>query len=388
MTNQNVADTSTAVPVPLVAANVNKQFTRVSGGATKALDGVSLEVDRGEMIVLLGPSGCGKTTLLRCIAGLEYPDSGTMTLGGKLVYDRSQKVSVPANRRDINMMFQTYALWPHMTLIDNVAYPLRVDGVKRSAARTRALEHLELVGIGHLGQQYPSQVSGGQQQRAALARTLVGAPSLVLFDEPLSNVDAKVRVSLRAEISRLHHDLGFAALYVTHDQSEALALGDRIAVMNNGQIAEFATPTELYSAPRTRFVAEFLGSANVLTGTILDANDTEIRLRTESAGALTAPRGALAASEPFPAEIAIMWRPENSTVVPTSSAPPRADVASITGVVAETIYAGTHTDVTVTLADGRSLHAFAPGMNSHEAFAIDDHVSIQVPCDAMRLLAA
>jgi ABC-type Fe3+/spermidine/putrescine transport system ATPase subunit len=383
MTNQNAAE-----PLPLVAAGVNKEFTRANGVTMKALDDVSLEIEKGEMIVLLGPSGCGKTTLLRCVAGLEYPDSGTMTLGGRLVYDRSRKVSVPANRRDINMMFQTYALWPHLTLVDNVAYPLRVDGVKRPAARARALEYLELVGIGHLGTQYPSQVSGGQQQRAALARTLVAAPSLVLFDEPLSNVDAKVRVSLRAEISRLHHELGFAALYVTHDQSEALALGDRVAVMNAGRIAEFAAPTELYSAPRTRFVAEFLGSANVLTATILEAGPAELRLRTESAGDLTAPRGALLAPEPYPDEIAVMWRPENSTVVPAGSHRERPDAASITGIVSDTIYAGTHTDLTVALADGRVVHAFAPGVNSHRAFSIDDRVAIQIPFDAMRLLAA
>ncbi|GAA2003559.1 ABC transporter ATP-binding protein [Microbacterium ulmi] len=374
--------------LPLIASDVSKHFKRASGETTKALDDVSLKVEKGEMIVLLGPSGCGKTTLLRCVAGLEYPDAGTMSLAGELVYDRSKKVSVPANRRDINMMFQTYALWPHLTLVDNVAYPLRVDGMKRAAARARALEYLELVGIGGLGKQYPSQASGGQQQRAALARTLVAAPSLVLFDEPLSNVDAKVRVALRAEISRLHHELGFAALYVTHDQSEALALGDRVAVMNSGRIMEFATPTQLYSKPDTRFVAEFLGSANVLPASILDIGETELRLRTASAGDLVVPRGALLSPEPHPAEVFVMWRPENAVVGPAGAGDAVSDSSSIDGVVADAIFAGSHTDLTVALADGRTIHAFAPGVNSHEAFAIDDRVIVRVPHDALRILVA
>lgn len=376
------------MPLPLVATDVSKQFTRASGETMKALDDVSLRVEKSEMIVLLGPSGCGKTTLLRCVAGLEYPDAGTMSLAGELVYDRDKKVSVPANRRDINMMFQTYALWPHMTLVDNVAYPLRVDGMKRTAARARALEYLELVGIGGLGKQYPSQASGGQQQRAALARTLVAAPSLVLFDEPLSNVDAKVRVALRAEISRLHHELGFAALYVTHDQSEALALGDRVAVMRSGRITEFASPTELYSRPDTKFVAEFLGSANVLPASILDVGQDEVRLRTASAGDLSVPRGALLAPEPHPDEVYVMWRPENAVVVQAGTGPSSSESSTIEGVVADAIFAGSYTDLTVALGDGRTIHAFAPGVNSHQAFAIDDRVSVRVPHDALRILVA
>jgi len=378
---------STPAPLPLEATAITKSFRRASGEVVHALDDVSLRVEPGEMIVLLGPSGCGKTTLLRCVAGLEYPDSGVMHLAGRPVYDRSAKIALPANRRDINMMFQSYALWPHMTLVDNVAYPLRVMGQKRKAARSRAMEYLDLVGIGSLGTQYASQVSGGQQQRAALARTLVSEPALVLFDEPLSNVDAKVRYQLRAEISRLHHELRFAALYVTHDQSEAMALGDRVAVMSAGKIQEFSRPTELYARPQTRFVAEFLGSANIVSASVVErVAEASIAVAGEAIGRLVLPArpDILAASD---STVSIMWRPENSRMTAGDS-PAGQGEAAVSGRVVDAVYAGPHTDYTIELVNGaETIHALVPGMESFSAFQLGDPVTVHVPLPSIQLVA-
>ena len=383
-TQPSVGATTTG-EAPLQATNIAKRFTRSDGQVVNALKDISLTIEHGEMIVLLGPSGCGKTTLLRCVAGLEYPDAGTMHLAGRLVYDPIAKVALPANRRDINMMFQSYALWPHMTLVDNVAYPLRVAGVSRAAARSRAMEYLDLVGIPQLGKQYASQVSGGQQQRAALARTLVSEPALVLFDEPLSNVDAKVRHTLRAEISRLHHELRFAALYVTHDQSEAMALGDRVAVMNAGEIREFAKPTDLYARPTTRFAAEFLGSTNILPAELLSEDPTSVTVRADIVGEITL-AAALTDEQRGAESIAVMWRPENTLLAPAGSAAPTGHV-SIAGTVVDLVYAGTHTDFTVVTSEGRELHAWLPGIDSYRAFGAGDSVSIGVPTFAIQLIA-
>jgi ABC-type Fe3+/spermidine/putrescine transport system ATPase subunit len=368
----------------LEVAHVGKRFRRADGQWVDALDDVSMRIERGEMIILLGPSGCGKTTLLRCVAGLEFPDSGQMHLDGRLVYDREAKVALPPNKRDINMMFQTYALWPHMTLIDNVAYPLRVSGVGKRAAHAKALEYLELVGLPHLGMQYASQVSGGQQQRVALARTLVAEPALVLFDEPLSNVDAKVRTQLRAEISRLHRELGFAALYVTHDQAEAMALGDRVAVMNSGRIEEFAKPSELYARPTTRFAAEFLGSANVIAADVTVAG-TSVTVRADAVGETT-----LETALPDnlgDRDVALMWRPENARIVP-AEAEPEAGCLVVQGTVDSSVYAGPHTEYIVATASGRSLQAWLPGLDSSTAFSVGDPIQLVVPQSAVRLIAS
>lgn len=383
---QPSVDTTATGPAPLQATNIAKRFTRSDGQVVNALNDVSLTIGHGEMIVLLGPSGCGKTTLLRCVAGLEYPDAGTMHLAGRLVYDPVAKIALPANRRDINMMFQSYALWPHMTLVDNVAYPLRVAGVSRTAARSRAMEYLNLVGIPQLGKQYASQVSGGQQQRAALARTLVSEPALVLFDEPLSNVDAKVRHTLRAEISRLHHELRFAALYVTHDQSEAMALGDRVAVMNAGEIREFAKPTDLYARPTTRFAAEFLGSTNILPAQLLSEDSTSVKVRADIVGEITL-SSALTDVQRNASDIAIMWRPENTLLASAGTPAPDGHV-SVAATIVDSVYAGTHTDFTVVTEEGRELHAWLPGIDSYRAFADGDAVSIGVPTFAIQLIAS
>ena len=245
---------------------VNKSFHRRDGAVVTAARDTTFSVGDGEILVLLGPSGCGKTTLLRAIAGLEMPDSGEIRIGGRLVFSDEQKIRIPPERRDIGMMFQSYALWPHMTVRRNVAYPLECARVRKAERRERIDHALERVGIGHLADQYPGQKSGGQQQRVALARAIVGDARVVLFDEPLSNIDAKERERLRAELKQMQRSIGFSAVYVTHDQSEALALGDRVALIRDGAIEQLATPQELYQRPASHSVAGFIGTMNEVAG--------------------------------------------------------------------------------------------------------------------------
>ena len=230
-------------------------------GVHRALDGLDLSIAPGEFVALLGPSGCGKTTALRSLAGLETVSSGTVTVDGT---DISR---MPVNRRDMGMVFQSYSLFPHMTAIENVEFGLRMRRVPVAERRRLAAETLDLVGLGSRGARYAHQLSGGQQQRVALARALVTRPRVLLLDEPLSALDAKVRVQLRDEIRRIQQELGITTLFVTHDQDEALAVADRVAVMREGRIEQIGTPEELYSRPATAFVADFVGQSNRLEGT-------------------------------------------------------------------------------------------------------------------------
>jgi iron(III) transport system ATP-binding protein len=248
--------------------DLTKVFRREDGSEARAIDGVSLDVEPGEFVVLLGPSGCGKTTLLRSIAGLEQPDSGTIEIRGETVFSSERGVDLPPEKRRLAMIFQSYALWPHMTAYENVAYPLQSRRLRKAEVRERVERVFELVGIPELQRQYPGQLSGGQQQRVALARSLAGEADLVLFDEPLSNVDAKVREQLRFELLAMQRQLGFAAVYVTHDQAEAMELAHRIAVMRQGRVAQIGGPREIYLEPASRYVADFVGSANELPGTL------------------------------------------------------------------------------------------------------------------------
>jgi putative spermidine/putrescine transport system ATP-binding protein len=228
----------------------------------RALAGVNLAIKPGEFVALLGPSGCGKTTALRTLAGLEQADGGSILIDGKDV------VNVPVNKRDIGMVFQSYSLFPHMTVRENVEFGLRMRKVASGERRARAEESLELVGLGRLAGRYAHQLSGGQQQRVALARALVTRPRVLLLDEPLSALDAKVRVQLRDEIRRIQTDLGITTLFVTHDQEEALAVADRVAVMRDGSVEQIGTPEELYTAPVSSFVANFVGLSNQIPATV------------------------------------------------------------------------------------------------------------------------
>ncbi len=246
---------------PVTLRGLVKRFASSRrGGGVVAVDHVDLAIETGELVTLLGPSGCGKTTTLRLIAGLERPDEGQILL------DREDVTRQPAYLRDVTMVFQSYALFPHMSVFENVAYGLRVTRRPAEELHRRVGEALELVGLQGLEARAPSALSGGQQQRVALARALVMQPKVLLFDEPLSNLDAKLRRRVRDEIRQLQQRLGITSVYVTHDQEEALAISDRIVVMNGGRVEQVGTPHELYAAPRSRFVADFIGSANFLTG--------------------------------------------------------------------------------------------------------------------------
>jgi spermidine/putrescine transport system ATP-binding protein len=258
--DQATADGAKAAVKPIISfRSVSKRW-----GPTVAVDNVSLDIEPGEFFALLGPSGCGKTTLLRILAGLEVPTEGHVLIDGQDMGD------IPPNRRAVNMVFQSYAVFPHMTVADNVAYGLKIDRVAQPERDTRVQEALDLVQLGHLAARMPDQLSGGQRQRVALARALVKKPKVLLLDEPLSALDAKLREAMRFELSQLQQKVGITFIMVTHDQTEALAIASRIAVMNKGLIAQVGTPSDLYEFPATRFVADFIGSVNMFEGTLID----------------------------------------------------------------------------------------------------------------------
>ncbi|HEY5378925.1 MAG TPA: ABC transporter ATP-binding protein [Pseudolabrys sp.] len=251
-------------------------------GSQLAVNDVSLSVTEGEFVTLLGPSGCGKTTTLRCVAGLERPDGGEIRIGGDIVAAPARGIYLAPEERNIGMVFQSYAVWPHMTVFDNVSYGLRVRRASDAAIKERTMRALELVGLGPLADRYATQLSGGQRQRVALARAIVYEPRVVLFDEPLSNLDAKLREQMRVELVRLQKEVGITSIYVTHDQSEALVMSDRVVVMDKGVIQQIGDPQTIYARPANTFVANFIGVANLMPGVLLGRNgafcDMEITL--------------------------------------------------------------------------------------------------------------
>ncbi|WP_208710790.1 ABC transporter ATP-binding protein [Sinomonas sp. R1AF57] len=281
MTTTTAGWSAAAPDQPLLAIQgLRKQFTRANGQIVTAVDDISLSIAPGEFIVLLGPSGCGKTTLLRCIGGLESASEGTIEINGQPMFSAELGIDIPTRRRGISMVFQSYALWPNMTVFDNIAFPLksRRRGMSKAETATAVDEIARVVGIADLLTQYPHHISGGQQQRVALARALVDGNALVLFDEPLSNVDAKVRKDLRVELASLQGKYGFAAVYVTHDQEDAMELADRIVVLDGGRIAQVGAPQDIYQNPSSSYVAAFVGSSNSLPGTVTSATPTAVTL--------------------------------------------------------------------------------------------------------------
>ncbi|MFC6825281.1 ABC transporter ATP-binding protein [Halopelagius fulvigenes] len=256
--------------------SLRKEFP-VSSGVEVAVDDINMSIEEGEFISVVGPSGCGKTTTLRCIAGLETPTSGEIVIGGEDVTD------IPANKRKLAMMFQNIALYPHMTVEENISYPLKIRGVSRKEQHQQAKEAAEIMQIPELLEKHPGELSGGQRQRAALARTIVQDPEAFLMDEPLSDLDAKLKVEIRKEIQRVHKRVERPTIYVTHDQEEAMTMSDRIFVLNDGQIEQRGTPDELYSEPKNVFVAGFIGnpSMNFLDGKVVDVNRDSISITVE-----------------------------------------------------------------------------------------------------------
>jgi iron(III) transport system ATP-binding protein len=243
-------------------------------GQDRALNDISFSVRDKEFLTLLGPSGCGKTTTLMSIAGFQRPDEGTISCGDRTFFDRASKVYLAAEDRNLGMVFQSYAIWPHLTVFGNVAFPLKIRRMKKDAVRRRVLETLELVEMAGYAARYPHELSGGQQQRVALARALVYSPSVLLLDEPFSNLDAKLRERARTWLKHLQTELGLTTLFVTHDQDEALSLSDRIAVMNEGSVLQVGGPEDIYHRPATRFVAEFLGHCNILDARAVTATSS------------------------------------------------------------------------------------------------------------------
>lgn len=295
----------------VAVTNLVKTF-RTKTEIVRALDDVTVICPSGQVLTLLGPSGCGKTTLLRCIAGLEEPDSGEIKLGERIVWSKTQGINIPPERREIGMVFQSYAIWPHMTVFENVAFPLRVKKFPRQEIERRVRAALEMVQLAGLEKRPATRLSGGQQQRVALARALVSKPRALLFDEPLSNLDAKLREATRHELRASLLELRITAIYVTHDRAEALAISDEIAVMNQGRIVARGTPKELYFFAEDPFVVDFIGRANFLKGVFLGRDESgyaTVRL----------PFGTLrcAATTDFPkgSEVTVVIRPESFTLV-------------------------------------------------------------------------
>ena len=259
-TPEKTSDTSDATD------HIEVENLVVRYGTVTAVNGASFTVRPGEQLTLLGPSGCGKTTMLRAIAGLEQPASGEIRIGGKAVYSSTQRINIQPEHRGLSMVFQSYAIWPHMTVFDNVAYGLRVRKMGQKEIEEKVRWALGLVKMGDYEKRAASKLSGGQQQRVALARAFVFSPAVLLFDEPLSNLDAKLRAEMRIELRELQHRIGITSVYVTHDLEEALAISDRIVVMRDGIIEQVGVPTEIYNHPRNVFVADFVGSANLIRG--------------------------------------------------------------------------------------------------------------------------
>lgn len=370
---------SVAAPRRVVVSvrDIVKRFQRAGGSVTNAVDNVGFDLLAGEFLVLLGPSGCGKTTLLRTIAGLERPDGGTIEIDGRLCDSSENGVHVPTERRRLGMIFQSYALWPHMTVFDNVAYPLRSQRKhnKRDIA-DRVERVLTMVGIPELTKQYPGQMSGGQQQRVALARALVAGNDLVLFDEPLSNVDARVREQLRFELATMQRDLGFAAVYVTHDQSEAMGLAHRIAVMESGKIVQIGSPREIYDEAASRYVANFVGTSNEIRGRVQSVEPDGTASVTTVIGTFvgTLSKPDIAAGD----EVILVWRPEDgepSIEEPASSNRFRA-------VVEAALFLGSHTEYSIRVGESR----FRLWRASRRQLSTDAEIWVTVDAASMRIL--
>lgn len=356
--------------------NLVKMFRREDKSIVPAIDHVSFDVDPGEFVVLLGPSGCGKTTLLRSVAGLEHPDSGLIELHGRPVFDSEAGINLMPEARSVGMVFQSYALWPHMSAFENVAYPLHSRNAVTKEIPDRVHNALRMVGIPELAKQFPSQMSGGQQQRIALARAIVANDKLVLFDEPLSNVDAKVREQLRIELLEMQSKLKFAALYVTHDQTEAMALAHRVAVIRKGKVEQIAPPRDVYERPNSQYVANFIGTTNEIKGTIVSVNKDGELVVSSDFGKLSAISAA--ADLVVGKQVALVFRPERCEVSLAEPASPNKWRA----VVEAALFLGSHTEHILRIGD-RTFLAWGMGSDLIER---GTDVWLSVPARFVRAL--
>ena len=342
-------------------------------GQLAAVDAIDLEIPSGGFFSLLGPSGCGKTTTLRLIAGFEHPSSGRVLLDGR------DMAGTPPSKRPVNTVFQSYALFPHLRVFDNVAFGLRRAHVPRDEVRRRVGEALELVQLSDLAARKPGQLSGGQQQRVALARALVLNPDLLLLDEPLSNLDAKIRVQVRAEIKKLQRQLGITTIYVTHDQEEALSLSDRVAVMKDGRVQQVGAPKELYERPRTRFVADFVGTNNLVPGQVRERAGTSLVVDT-ALGPLRA-----VAEGPVGERCVLAIRPENVAIAAGTEGTGEGNV--VHGRVGFVAYLGSALRYDVESASGQVLQADIRDPWHHEPLSVGREVAITFPASVTLAVA-
>jgi putative spermidine/putrescine transport system ATP-binding protein len=347
-----------------------QQLRKVFGTYT-ALDDISISLEEGEFLSLLGPSGCGKTTALRIIAGFLQADSGRVLIGGEDVSGR------PPNRRDIGMVFQAYSLFPNMTAAQNVAFGLKVRKWPSAKRDARVAELLEIVGLSHAVGRYPHQLSGGMQQRVALARALAIEPRVLLLDEPLSALDALVRVQLREEIRRVQTQLGITTVYVTHDQEEALSVSDRVAVMYGGRIEQLGSPADIYGAPSTRFVAEFIGTMNRLESRVADGESGTLDINGTIVPVLAA-RG-----RPSGQEVLLLLRPEAITLEHLNGKPPKP--GGLAGEVTAQSFLGAVTRLKITAENGSELIANVPSTGA-QAFSVSHRVVVRFPPESARVL--
>ncbi|SFT47648.1 ABC transporter ATP-binding protein [Mesorhizobium sp. YR577] len=362
----------------ITVTGLGKDFSSFGGSSVAALKDVSFQIEKGEFYTLLGPSGCGKSTTLRCIAGLETPDRGRVTIGDKVV--AAPGIFVPPHQRPIGMVFQSYAIWPHMTVFNNVAFPLTNGERKVSKVeyRRRVMEMLDLMQMGHLADRPAPYLSGGQQQRVALARALVSSSEVLLLDEPLSNLDAKLREDLRVEIKELTKRLGITSIYVTHDQVEALAMSDRIAVMYGGKIVQEATPYELYTNPINDFVAQFVGRVNLFDGIVLEEAAQGKGVVQTAQGTF---RCVMAPGLATGARAKLAVRPETLSVAQPGQ---KADANILDGDVEKVMFLGEAIECTVR-AQSQPVLAKLPITS---LVSVGEHIRLQFSSDTSRLLPA
>lgn len=364
-------------PTPHLKDNAIIRFEGITKrfGKVAAVDNVNLEVREGEFFALLGPSGCGKTTLLRMLAGFETPTEGRILIDGKDV------APLPPNKRPVNMVFQSYAVFPHMSVTDNVGYGLKMDNVPSDEIAKRVNEALELVKLGGFGERKPDQLSGGQRQRVALARALVKRPRVLLLDEPLSALDAKLRDQMRGELTSLQEKVGITFIMVTHDQDEALAIATRCAVMDRGRLAQVATPSDLYEFPNSRFVADFVGSVNMFEGTLEKDEPSEAIVRVPELGApvyldhgVTGAKGSTVWVALRPEKIEMHKRNGDATPMKMEDAPAGANV--VPGIIRDIVYLGSETNYEVEIEGGRRVKTFRSNLTRYdqEDFTWDEPV--------------